>query len=587
MAKIKLIPDYIDTTIIKNEGEREVFEIFANSEDTEDWIVLHSLILPKHIKQDFGEIDFVVLAPNLGIFSLEVKNKSFSYDGKMHYVSYNRYGEYEEKQVNPFMQSRNNSESLRKYFPKESPIRRLLFGYGLMFPSFPFKMERIEFEPEIVYDSNSKQRPISDYIKTLSNYFKYKFKNLGIIKDLPSLQQISEIAAQLRHSFELSIVEYERLKLTKSKIIDFSKEQSRIIDGFDECPRMLFKGPPGSGKTILATYSARRSVMKSKRLLFFSFNKLIGYQVQNQFRNYKKDYDFYAGPFNDYLEFLIGKNYKDFQDQYNIHQYYDDVLPDLVINYLQDTDFKKYNYLIIDDAQDIFREKYIKILNLLLKGGFKKGNWQLYCDFDSQNIFLKDIDIKSAIGKAYRDYNTYSLHTNYRNCKKIANEISRVFDLADYTPYKNNDEGKDPLYVYYDTEEEGVKKLENILKRIVDNKIPSNEITILSAHLSPYENNNSLVYSLDPKIFKIDDISLDDNLFFRTKNINFCSIYRFKGMENSYIIIIDVDKDMDLDILNNLLCTGMSRAQFSLTVLVNNNIRARFEELVKETVNYF
>lgn len=45
-------------------GERKVYEYFKQ-QAPDDWIVLHSLRLPKHHEVVFGESDFVVLAPRL------------------------------------------------------------------------------------------------------------------------------------------------------------------------------------------------------------------------------------------------------------------------------------------------------------------------------------------------------------------------------------------------------------------------------------------------------------------------------------------------------------------------------------------
>ena len=42
-----------------NYGEKFVFKLFENSTETDDWIILHSLLLQKHINQRYGEIDFV------------------------------------------------------------------------------------------------------------------------------------------------------------------------------------------------------------------------------------------------------------------------------------------------------------------------------------------------------------------------------------------------------------------------------------------------------------------------------------------------------------------------------------------------
>ncbi|MCL4378264.1 MAG: NERD domain-containing protein [Actinobacteria bacterium] len=578
MTKIRLIPDYVDTNIINNTSEIEVYDILKNSQDTSDWIVLHSLTIPKHATQIFGEIDFLVLAPKLGIFALEVK-EDLGYDGKTHYRHKNRYGEYEEIK-DPWRQANDNMQSVINYFPLHSWQNSLLFGYGVMIPSSTFANDSIEFEKEVLFDENSQNNPISIYIGELSGYFKNKLLKKNIRKNLPTEEDVKIIAEQLRPKFDCPVLEIEKLKRSKNKIFEFSNDQTRIIDYLVKSPRTLFIGPPGSGKTVLATYSLKRSILQNKRTLFCSFNKLIGYSVKEQLRSYSKNYDYYAGPFNDFLESIVETNYEAHKDKCNMHEYYDTILPALAIEFLQNSNFRKYKYLIVDDAQDIFRENYLKILDLILIDGLREGSWQFYCDFRAYCIFVKDIDIEKAIGT---NYLTIPLTINYRNSKRIANEISKVFNLKDYSPFENNEEGKKCKYYYYDSQDEGIKILEEILENIKSKDIPASNITILSAHLSPHEKKNSLVYYLNKK-YKVEDISLDDYLFFNTNETTFCSIYRFKGMENSYIIVIDVDNKMDTNILNSLLCTGMSRPLFSLTVLVNNNIRQKTDELFKKHI---
>lgn len=576
MAKIQLIPDYYDPTIIENDAEIEIFNIFKKSQNTDDWIVFHSLSIPKHVTQFFGEIDFLVLAPNLGIFALEVKEK-LCQDGKAHYSHINRYGELIKTTKDSWRQAQDNMQSVRNYFPNHSWQKSLLFGYGVMIPSSNLPhIENIVVEREVVFDSYFKRnQSIYDYIKKLSFYFKNK--RLGKFKRLPDSEQVKKMAKQLKDKFDCPILEVEKLSRSKAKIIEFSNDQTKIINYLVNSPRTLFTGPPGSGKTVLALYSLKKSILQNKKTLFCSFNKLIGYSIKNQLSSYSNDYTFYAGPFMDFIEDIVKTSFKDHKLKYNEHEYYNSVLPGLVIDFLQNNDYK-FDYLIIDDAQDIFRENYLKILDLILTGGLKQGNWQLYCDFENQNIFVKDINIKNALGT---DYLSIPLTINYRNCKRIANLLSKTFNLKDYIPYEKNEEGKKFKPDYYDNQVEGVKKLEGILEAIKSNDIPEKEVTILSAHISPHKNRNSLVYGLDKK-YKIVDISDDDFSFFNTDGITFCSIYRFKGMENSYIIIVDVDQDMDLSIFESLLCTGMSRPLFSLSVLINSNIKYKTDELFKK-----
>ena len=67
-----MIPSVISPEV-KSSAERKIFEWFQNAPGTDKWIVLHSLGITTHNKVIYGETDFLVLAPQLGIFALEVK----------------------------------------------------------------------------------------------------------------------------------------------------------------------------------------------------------------------------------------------------------------------------------------------------------------------------------------------------------------------------------------------------------------------------------------------------------------------------------------------------------------------------------
>ena len=67
-----MIPSVISPEV-KSSAERKIFEWFRNAPGTGQWIVLHSLGITTHNKVIYGETDFLVIAPNLGIFALEVE----------------------------------------------------------------------------------------------------------------------------------------------------------------------------------------------------------------------------------------------------------------------------------------------------------------------------------------------------------------------------------------------------------------------------------------------------------------------------------------------------------------------------------
>ena len=55
-------------------GEKAVCAALRDSEDTDEWLVLHSLGIADHVRQVEGEADFVIIVPDTGILVIEVKS---------------------------------------------------------------------------------------------------------------------------------------------------------------------------------------------------------------------------------------------------------------------------------------------------------------------------------------------------------------------------------------------------------------------------------------------------------------------------------------------------------------------------------
>ncbi len=151
-----MIPSVISPEV-KSNAERKIFEWFQNAPGTDKWIVLHSLGIATHNKVIYGETDFLVLAPKLGIFALEVKGGRVRRENGIWYFT-NRYGKTNSKVRGPFDQARDGIFSIVDAMKKRIDIEHrhienVLFGYGVMFPDIEFTSTGIEEEQWQVFDS--------------------------------------------------------------------------------------------------------------------------------------------------------------------------------------------------------------------------------------------------------------------------------------------------------------------------------------------------------------------------------------------------------------------------------------------------
>ena len=112
----KMIPNYCWT---QSPGEKEIFDILKNSSDTQDWTVLHSLHIARHVSKAKGEADFVILIPKRGILVLEIKshNQISVKNGSWHL------GNSDDKSNSPFVQSETAMFSIRRNLNEKLPFK--------------------------------------------------------------------------------------------------------------------------------------------------------------------------------------------------------------------------------------------------------------------------------------------------------------------------------------------------------------------------------------------------------------------------------------------------------------------------------
>ena len=94
-----------------------IFDMLKKDSFTEDWIVLHSLNLSQHTKRLYGEIDFLLLIPNAGVFVMEVKGGDVRCkNGEWEFID--RHGNVN-RNKSPFNQARDAMFSLQTEIKKE------------------------------------------------------------------------------------------------------------------------------------------------------------------------------------------------------------------------------------------------------------------------------------------------------------------------------------------------------------------------------------------------------------------------------------------------------------------------------------
>jgi len=590
----RMLPPYYNDKLTKSKAEKEVFNKIKIS-CPNNWIVIHSYDISHsfeneiHKKKIKSEIDFLVLVPNLGIAAFEVKGGKIKINNNT-----NIWYSYDKEIENPFKQIEDNIHILKNKYEKQYGEHSFpYFDYGVMFPNCIFQIDKeFSYEQWKICDQLKMQNIalfITSFLKTSRQFWEEKGHDKKLV---PSEYELTVFTNRIIPNKK--DIAYEDWK----KLIDYSQKsfsEEQLLTLYNttrQHNRCLIEGYTGTGKTLIAIETAKYSLENGEHIAFFCFNSILADSLKKELSIIKDEHSF-VGNFHNFLRERIkiaglklempnsGKDYIDESgkisqnaiikfpiDVVDNDEFFEIIMPERALDALRKKPVK-YDRIIVDEAQDIFVENYIRIINEILNKGIKKGKWCFFAD-PEQNI-EKSKNTKpyneaiESLGESGEDFShPLPLTTNWRNSRKIYNEVLKLTNWNSYNRIINeNEEGQDVKYYQWSTHDDQRIKIERCLSDLINNeKIIQHEITLLTVY-DPHRHKNPSWYeksvlSKINKEYKLTEFKdkEDNNV------ITFSSIPSFKGMENNVIILVDVESYED----KNLLYVGMSRAKIRLIV---------------------
>jgi hypothetical protein len=589
----RMIPPYISEDV-KSGGEKRIFEYFQTDPETKDWVVIHSLGLARHVRRQYGEIDFVVLAPGEGVFCLEVKSGQVRRrEGVWTFT--NRYGDVNTKPVSPFMQARDGMFSLLKAvqgkFGSHHRLHNLVYRYGVMFPDIPFDEDDPEHEPWEVYDLHDRRRPVSAFIKRLSSGAHAQVRGTrwyNPTESRPTVKDVEDLVSLFRGDFERVVPTAVMIQDVEHELLRLTEEQYRSLDQLENNLRCLFEGGAGTGKTLIAMELARRDAAKGRRVLLLCYNRLLGARLNREASREVSSgcAGITANSFHRFLRELILRSSKSGEfvreEECGADDLYQVTYPLYALVALQEGVAEPFGSLIIDEGQDLITPEYLDVFDALVRGGLNGGRWAMFCDFHRQAIYAETSpeQMLAQIDERVSRYTHFTLTVNCRNTQPIGEETSLLsgFDTPPFLPAKVT--GPPVDYRFYSGIDEERRILTGVLNNLLAEGVPPGRITVLA----PVAKGNScLSKPLDGLNGVIEEISESDLTLPDVKAVRFSTVHSFKGLENSVIIITDIN-ELSGDWIHSLLYVGMSRARQRLILLVDKSARHGYEEALQRRI---
>ncbi len=634
-------------------SEKTIFETFK-SVPQRNWEVLHGVkILPQNSPANPIEIDFVILMPGfVSVICLQVvRDESYKFENGQWSNSTGT------SSTSPLEQAKNNIQDLKEHFKEShfSDDSPLSLGYAIAFPKFPPHLNLMtegSKEPGDVLNPDSLSTILGEYAVDLTKELWEDWDKLTLEdweqRHFPwedGQQALNKLRSDLVSTggtiSTISTIFHDNLETHRSQLLRLTEDQFKVLqrvgcqppsttfsksETVKEEPRCLVDGAAGTGKTILAIEIARQRCEAGKTVGMLCSNPYLSNRFEKWTKTLPSDKGMVAAGTpatlpswafrnNHVLKTKHEQRRKDFPDLEGtlkfgyLHTKWKTFIEETIKDLEQGGIF---DYLIVDEAQNLCDKVFLELMDALLKGGLTKGHWTMFGDFTYQDIVSpsftengKDVLKKFCKGKIcwYDD----KLEINCRNTHEIATEVTKLVDIKSLAI--SGVHGPLVQFEYFDSESEG--DLENHLDRLVGNlkerHFGSWQIILLSSGDDDDEFDDEREYSgwkltnirETEDVFSNDISSIQseiENSLNSTVNssrdplLRYSDIYDFQGLESEVVILVlPVTKKQTVTKagitlpheahLRKVLYTGMSRAKAMLIVVAeksyNRTIRMR------------
>jgi hypothetical protein len=538
-----------DTT---SDAELALYQAFENLPD--EFTVLHSVKWFAKEKGTVGEVDFLIAHPDYGVLVMEVKGGEISMERQSNstqWYSRSRTGAIY-KISDPCSQAERNRRELHKWLSTHPQTRNYQVA---LFPAVAVPDSHVDSDirPDCTQSMFIDMTHLDDLAGRLREIFRYwqsradeKNQRMGGPDAVGALVNLLIPTRTLQPRIA-DIFEAER-----RKIEELTQQQFRILRQLRRHRRAAIVGGAGTGKTLLAMEKAQQLADAGFRVLFLCFNKQLSEWLDKAITDENIMISTFHGMVGRTRHWagLRGTGPKMSMDEFS------EKAPEIMLDALSiirspdsGAQDNLFDAIIVDEAQDFEAEWWIPLPDLLTDP--EHGVFYVFFD-DNQRLYTQ-------ISNVPMEREPFFLDENCRNTQHIHARLLPYAKTDDETVCLGP-EGRAVELVPAPTKQTARKELQRVLHRLVnEDGVHWKDIIVLtpsSERRSQWKKDDQLGNFI---------LSWDMETQMQ-QAIRVTTIYRFKGLESSVVIVTELDQLYE-DIGDQLVYVALSRARNHVVVI--------------------
>lgn len=542
-----MLPNYIDRDGDSG-GEIALFDLFSNL--PEDYYIFHSVpwIETRHGSRQRvfrGEADFLVLVPDRGLISFEVKDGDISYTRETGWLQTNR-RTHEQTAIDPFGQARRSmffflkvlKESFGGHVPFQvcSAVWFTSIESGSLPGSLPHECSK---EITLTADDMANHTSINMALHRVLTYH-------GAQQQVMSPENLEKALTSLMPEFRVFATSRGLLSQSERMFHRMTREQSTLLDYLEEQQTAAIKGIAGTGKTILAVEKAKRLALDGE-VLFLCFNTYLKNHLEETYRQPGITFT----NLDTLLVRLSGRPLP--LEQHNPGEK-DNRILEMLFNW---DDYRlPFEHFVVDEGQDFVGDHLTALHEIA-----KRKNGCFYVFYDAYQFvqgsefpeWLRETDCRLVLSR------------NCRNTKEIALTSTKPVNIDPRGLSLLRDSSlipsaAKPSITFVKNAEETKVALLHAIKDKMNKGLSLDRIVVLT----PGSTENSAISSADMRLAPGIQLSLTP----ASNRALFTSVRRFKGLEADAVILLDVDwQTFSTEAQRRAFYVGSSRAKIWLDII--------------------